>query len=264
MYVWGLVYKTRWTRYGGFVWSHLEVDDELLYPLAAGAFAPAELLLEVSAAMREAGFNGAFRQVPEECLKARPEILKSFDAVQVPEEVGEYVYSVEKLAALGGGKLAKKKNLIAQFKRANPDAFAKPLETADIPACVELERKWRREKVSGLPLELEHEDAAIEAAFKDFAPAGFEGVAAYAGGKLAAFSMFSRVSDSMFTEHFEKADPSVKGAAQFINNETAKALLGRAELINREQDMGLDGLRQAKRSYDPLYLVRNYSLTPRA
>ena len=262
MYVWGLVYKTRWTLFNGRVCSHLEVDDELLYPLGGNGFPSAEEMLEISNAMRRAGFNGAFRQVPEEFLKARPEILKSFSAEQVPEAVGEYLYSVERLANLPGSKLAKKKNLLSQFKRACPDFKAKALAPEDLPACIELVKDWRREKVSGLPLELEHEAVALDAAFEHFSELGLEGIAAYASGRLVAFSMFSRVSDKMYTEHFEKADASVKGAAQFINNETAKALLGKCELLNREQDMGLDGLRQAKRSYAPIGLVRNYSLMP--
>ena len=264
MYVWGLVYETKWTVWNGRIWSHLEVDDELLYPLGCEGLASVEEMIEVSKAMRKAGFNGVFRQVPEDYLKGRPEILKHFDAEQVPEGVGEYVYSVERLAQLPGSKLSKKKNLISQFKRANPDFSVEKLTGALIPECIALVESWRKDKISTMPEELEHERVALDAAFKHFEILGLEGVVVHAGGRLVAFSMFSRVSASMFTEHFEKADASMKGAAQMINNETAKAILGRAALLNREQDMGLEGLRHAKRSYDPLYLVRNYSLTPKS
>lgn len=263
MFLWGLVYKTKWTLFNGRIWSHLEGDDELLYPLGGEGLPSPEEMMEVSSAMRKTGFNGVFRQVPEELLKGRPEILKNFDAEQVPEAVGEYVYSVERLAGLPGSKLSKKRNLIAQFKRANPDFHAARLSSTDIPACVGLVESWRREKVSDMPEELEHERVALDAALRHFDALGMDGVAIYTGERLVAFSLFSRVSQTMFTEHFEKADAAVKGAAQVVNNETAKALLGKASLLNREQDMGIEGLRQAKRSYDPLYLVRNYSLTPK-
>ncbi len=263
MFIWGLFYKTKWALHNGRIWSHLEEDDELLYPLGGAGFASPEEMREVSDAMRKAGFNGIFRQVPEAYIKARPEILKSFDAEQVPEAVGEYVYSVERLAKLPGSKLGKKRNLISQFLRANPDFHAETLTAARLPECMALVESWRKEKVSEMPEEIEHETVALDASFAHFKELGMEGVAAYSGERLVAFSMFSRVSDTMFTEHFEKADASAKGAAQVINNETAKAILGRAALLNREQDMGLEGLRHAKRSYDPLYLVRNFSLTPK-
>lgn len=263
MYVWGLVYETKWTVWNGRVWSHLEGDDELLFPLGGEGLPSPEELKEVSDAMRKAGFNGIFRQAPESFVKAAAGLERLFETEQVPEAVGEYVYSVERLAKLPGSKLGKKRNLISQLLRANPDFHAEALTAARLPECAALVESWRAGKTSEMPEEIAHEAVALDASFAHFEALGLEGVAAYSGSRLIAFSMFSRVSASMFTEHFEKADASVKGAAQAINNETAKALLGRAELLNREQDMGLEGLRHAKRSYDPLYLVRNFNLTPK-
>ena len=60
----------------------------------------------------------------------------------------------------------------------------------------------------------------------------------------------------MVTEHFEKFDPDKKGAAQLVNWETAKYLQKRFKYLNREQDLGLIGLRQAKLSYQPEFLVK--------
>ncbi len=262
MFMWGGIYLTKWQLFNGRLYVHLEFDDELMFPLGGDGLPSPEELAHVSAAMRKASFGGAFRQVPEAWLKAFPGAGGLFEAEQVPESVGEYIYLVERLAMLPGSKLAKKRNLIAQFKRENPDCRAVPLLSSMLPDCLRLVASWRDGK-SELPEELEHERLAMKAAFDNFDALGLEGVAACSGGRLVAFSVFSRVSQEMYTEHFEKAASDVKGAAQYINQETAKALLGKCEWLDREQDLGLEGLRQAKRSYEPAFLLRNYSLLPK-
>ena len=73
-------------------------------------------------------------------------------------------------------------------------------------------------------------------------------------GKLTAFSIFSRLNDTTYNVQFEKADFRKKGAAQLINQETAKLLQDRCIYLNREQDLGVKGLRQAKMSYNPVRL----------
>ena len=77
-----------------------------------------------------------------------------------------------------------------------------------------------------------------------------------------AFSICSRVNSEQFTVHFEKNDPEFKGSGQIVNQETARALLPFGKYINREQDLGIEGLRHAKMSYRPLVLLRNCNLIP--
>jgi hypothetical protein len=80
------------------------------------------------------------------------------------------------------------------------------------------------------------------------------------GGELIAFSIFSALSSNMADVHFEKFDPEIKGIGQVINWETAKKLSAQYKYINREQDLGIKGLRQAKKSYSPEYIVNAYFL----
>lgn len=258
LFIWGFTYGTKWQDFDGRIYVHLEVDDELLFP--PGVPAPSlEELSAVSDAMRGAGFGGAFRQVPESFIKSNPDLAAAFEAEQIPEDFGEYVYSTERLAQLPGSKLGRKRNLISQFKRANPVHRCVPLESSMLEACFALAGRWHEGKDRKL-VEMDYESSSLRHAIDSYASLGLDGLAAFAGGSLVAFSMFSRVSPDVYTVHFEKADLEVKGAAQYINNETAKALLGRCAFINREQDLGVEGLRQAKRSYDPALHLRNYSL----
>ncbi|MCX6349564.1 MAG: phosphatidylglycerol lysyltransferase domain-containing protein, partial [Candidatus Aureabacteria bacterium] len=107
------------------------------------------------------------------------------------------------------------------------------------------------------------EREAIARAFRYFRELNLEGTVLLAGEKLLAFAIHDRLNRTTAVVHFEKSDPKVKGAAQAINRETARRLRGRYELINREQDMGIAGLRQAKRSYDPETIVTPYMLIRR-
>ena len=91
----------------------------------------------------------------------------------------------------------------------------------------------------------------------------FAGVAVYDDDRLLAFAIYCRINAEMFTESFEKSRFNCKGAAQFVNHAMAKRLADQCLYINREQDLGSAGLRQAKLSYDPILLLRNYTLTPR-
>lgn len=93
-----------------------------------------------------------------------------------------------------------------------------------------------------------------------FGPLELEGVKITLGPESIAFSLFSALNSQMADIHFKKADPAVKGASQMINWETATRLADRFKYLNREQDLGIPGLRQAKRSYDPECLLLPYHL----
>jgi len=79
-----------------------------------------------------------------------------------------------------------------------------------------------------------------------------------------AFALFSRQNSETYTIHFVKTNPSLKGISQVINQGTAKYLVGKCKYINREQDVGVEGLRRAKLSYNPVFLQEHFILKPRS
>jgi hypothetical protein len=83
-----------------------------------------------------------------------------------------------------------------------------------------------------------------------------EGIIICLNNRIVAYSIFSPQTEDMVTVHFEKFDPDKKGSAQVITWETARYLQGRFKWMNREQDIGLEGLRQAKLSYVPDHFSR--------
>jgi hypothetical protein len=249
---WGGIYGSRWCEFRGATVIHLQKSDDLLFPL--GAELAAIELDELSAAFRATGCSGAFYQAPVGILERRPELRAFFNAT-AHEDYADYLHRTERLADLGGAKLGKKRNLIHQFERAFPAARPQPLGPEHATACLALTARWAEGREAW---RAEREDEAIAATFAAFTPSGFEGVGLFNGTDLLAFCIYSHMGDSAVV-HFEKAIPDIKGAAQTINHETARTLLGRHAYINREQDLGHPGLRHAKRSYDPdLMLVPEF------
>ena len=192
--------------------------------------------------------------IPEEYYAKTPELNDYFE-IQEDRAWADYVYSIDRLVNLSGKTLAKKKNLISQFIRAYPDYQVLPVTSDKFDVLLRFTYKWKRER-SAEGIYLMTEIKAIENALAmwDLLPA--EGIIICLHDKIAAFSIFSPQTQEMVTEHFEKFDPDKKGAAQLVNWETAKYLQKRFKYLNREQDLGLIGLRQAKLSYQPEFLVK--------
>ena len=106
------------------------------------------------------------------------------------------------------------------------------------------------------------EEEALERSFLSSEALGMEGLCLYAGNTLAAFSFWTRLDSKTCDEHYEKADPTFKGGAQMVNHETMIRMQERYEYVNREQDLGIEGLRQSKLSYVPEKIICNWNLYP--
>lgn len=191
--------------------------------------------------------------IPEEYRDAHPTMSQYF-SMHEDRAWADYVYSTERMVQLSGKKLAKKKNLISQFRRAYPDYKVMPVTADRRDVILNFTEKWRREReVEGIYLNTEF--TAIRNTMEMWDEIPIEGIIICLQGRIAAYSLFSTQTADMATVHFEKFDPDKKGSAQIINWETARYLLERYKWINREQDIGLEGLRQAKMSYDPDFMV---------
>jgi len=186
--------------------------------------------------------------------------LKEYFSIRNDENLNDYIYTTENLVNLPGKKLAKKKNLISQFKRLYPDFSLKPIDANDYKEIMEFCDYWKNnhdEENEKLNIEFE----AIKTILTRWDLFPCEGLKLFLNGKLCAFSIYSRQTEDMAAVHFEKFDPKIKGAGQAINQETAKLLIKDFKFVNREQDMGMPGIRQAKRSYQPVRMLAYYRMT---
>jgi len=215
-------------------------------------------LIELSQYLKNRGLSPDFSLVTSEYLEKFPEIKKYY-TIKKQRDYAEYIYDVNKLSDLKGKKLHKKRNLISQFKRNYSDFKVYPLKKEYKQEVLKLAQDCIG-RYSLPPQTLVEEYEAIKLAFDHFDELGLEGVVISSDNKLIAFNIFSRLNDLTYDIQFEKADIDYKGASQMINQETAKYLKGKCQYLNREQDLGIKGLRRAKMSYVPFKLVIPYSL----
>jgi hypothetical protein len=173
-------------------------------------------------------------------------------------EVGEdrdnfdYLYRREQLAALAGRALQKKRNLVHHFVRENPHR-AEPISPDRIDDALTVLEAWR-EQARDLADYAPARDALVNCG--EF---GLQGRITYLMDKPAGYALGEPAGDgTMFIVHYEKTVPGMKGLYQFINMDFARSLPPEFALINREQDLGDPGLRQAKMTYRPCGFVTKF------
>jgi len=186
---------------------------------------------------------------PRDYVERHPELEEHF-VIDEDRDWADYIYSTQSMVELRGKKLAKKKNLISQFRRAYPEYKVMKITDDRLDVILKFTHKWRRERdAEGIYLMTEIK--AIENTLNNWHKLPVEGIIICLNYKIVAYSIFSPQTHDMATVHFEKFDPEKKGSAQTVTWETARYLSGKYAWINREQDIGLAGLRQAKLSYLP-------------
>ncbi len=223
-----------------------------LYPIG-GDTPPVELsemLCELSARSLNAKF---VYDVPPDYPEKFPEVAEFFKIEANPDDF-DYIYDAQNLFEMRGAVLRKKRNHIKHFKSLNPN--------------------WRQEEFNGaniaqarefmMQLAMPNEVEPLARAFDFFDKLPLDGILLRGeNGKIAAAAIMGALSPQMYSVHFEKSDKTLEGAAQMIVFLEALRLIGRGvKFMNREQDLGLENLRHAKRSLDPLRFYRRLKLYP--
>ncbi len=170
----------------------------------------------------------------------------------------DYVYLVDDLAELRGRRLHSKKNHVNRFDREFADRYEIVPMSSDLKEEALDLLKYIDEKkdLQGFEADmLEMEADVIEDILPDFNRLGLEGCAILIDGKLQAYAFGGRLGDDTIVEHIEKANVDYPGLYQKLNQEFCRMCQGRYTYINREEDMGLPGLRSAKLSYKPIKLI---------
>ncbi len=170
----------------------------------------------------------------------------------------DYVYNIDDLADLKGRKFQQKRNHVNRFEASYPDWRVEELNEATAEDAKALIDHWFVCKEEDPELDVGLEKVALRRAFEHFNELGLEGMVLYTGGQPAAVTMGSRLSEDTFDVHFEKAREDVQGAYGAINRAFARHLRDKypsLRYLNREDDLGLPGLRKAKLSYNPAFLV---------
>ncbi len=171
----------------------------------------------------------------------------------------DYVYDIRDLADLKGRKFQKKRNHLNRFWQTHPDCRYVPLCRENLSLAAGLVENWYAQRLESEPHgDFQMEQAAIKKALRDFEALQLEGLLLMDGDTPLAMAMGSRLSEDTFDIHFEKALDIADGSYAAINQGFARHLRKKYPALlwlNREEDMGLEGLRKAKLSYCPHHLV---------
>ena len=266
LYVWSRAYNQRIARVDDFLVTHVcgRLGCSYMYPAGSGDIAAVIRALEADAAEK----GEPLRLV---CLTPRQmaeleEFFPGRFAYTADRDGYDYLYEVERLAELGGKKLHAKRNHIHRLDEACPGWTWAPLTQADIPACLAMDAAWHqdaltRETVRGLST-LDDEHRALGLALEHLPALGLEGIVLRWQDTLLGFTLGAPLTETIFDVHFERARGEIQGAYPAVNRSFARYIRQKyphIRYLDREDDMGLPGLRKAKLSYAPDYLQVNFS-----
>mgnify|MGYP001777571004 CR=1 FL=1 len=183
--------------------------------------------------------------------------------VKEQEDLKDYLYDGEALRTLAGKKLHKKKNNYNAFVKAYEGRIEyRKLCCSDREDVWKFLDFWRQQKGDDVEEHLDYEVRGIHDILKNCSEMAVEMGGVYVDGRMEAFTIGSlNPLENMAVIHIEKANPEMRGLYQYINREFLVHAFPDVALVNREDDMGLEGLRKAKMSYNPIAFARKYSVT---
>lgn len=260
MFCWQEVYHSAWAIVDGFlvIRFHIDGGDRLGYMQPVGEGDCARI---IPALREDAHAHGQRLRIIGLTDRGR-EMIRQMHIGQFAFEsdraLEDYVYAADDLRNLPGRRYQPKRNHINRFMAEYPDYRYEELTPDRFDECMQLEREWRRNH-EGHTSELCAEQRAMQRAFAHFAELGMTGGCIYVGERMVAFTYGSAVNDHTFDTHVEKADTDYDGAFTVINCLFARHLPERFTLINREEDLGIEGLRRAKLSYHPAVIQHKFT-----
>ena len=268
MFCWQSVYHSAWAEIDGFlvIRFHIDGGERIGYmqPVGKGDFGPIVPLLR-----EDAHAHGQRLRIigltDEGCETIRRMHAGQF-AFESDRALEDYVYRADDLRNLTGRRYQPKRNHINRFVENNPTWTYEEITPATLPECLEMDKEWYRRSLQregdAEERDLGDEGIALRTAMEHYEELGLEGGLIRVYGEVVAFTIGDRLSADTYDVHFEKAYGELQGAYAMINREFARWVRARhpeIRYLNREDDMGVEGLRKAKQSYYPDLMVEKHT-----
>jgi hypothetical protein len=171
----------------------------------------------------------------------------------------DYVYRSDDLIQLAGNKYQGQRNHINHVMRLYTFSY-EPLQEKHLSACLDLAKNWCALKRCAEDLSLQGEWEAVKASLRNFHALNLQGGVILIDNQVEAFTLGELLNKETAVVHIEKANPMVSGLYAVINREFCRHSWPEVPFINREQDLGVPGLRTAKMSYHPHHLVEKFRI----
>ncbi len=256
LFCWSVVENTKIAFFNNFLFIRFSDDEKFYYtfPLGKGEIKNAINLIIEDAKINNKKFQ--FVCLTKNQTKILKEIFGEKIKINKNRDTFDYVYSVEKLATLSGRKYHSKKNHFNSFKN-NYDFIFEEINENNLPECVEFANEWYRE--TQVTQALLKEQKVLNNALENYFNLNLIGAIIKINGNIIAFCVGEKMyQKNMFCTHFEKASFEFPKAYTAINKLFSDFLINNFEFVNREDDAGIEGLRKAKLSYHPEFILKKY------
>ncbi|WP_373722953.1 DUF2156 domain-containing protein [Bacteroides heparinolyticus] len=254
---WRFLYNTQFAILDGYLLLKFWAEEELVYMMPIGN---GDLKKVLEALIEDAHQEGKPFCLLGICSGMCSELetfMPGKFQFTADRDYADYLYLRTDLATLSGKKLQAKRNHVNKFKRTYNYEYT-PITPDRIQECLELEAIWCKANNCDQYEGTGNERRALVYALRHFDELGLMGGILHVDGKIVAFTFGMPINQDTFGVHVEKADTSIDGAYAMINHEFAKHIPEQYIYINREEDLGIEGLRKAKLSYQPAIILDKY------
>ena len=260
-YIWRGKYHTEICFYEGAVLTRFGCDGENFYGFPAGGDLKRSIEA-LEAHCKETGEAFQLGLLSEKMKKSLEQEFPGRFAFTEKRDSADYLYEAQKMIDLPGQKLHSKRNFINRFRAAYEGRWSfEPFDPDKLDELYEYEAQWCRDNRTSEG-DLMAENQAIVSLLENGRALGVKGGTLRLDGKVIGFSLGTFITPDVFCVHIEKADWMIPGAYQVLTNEVARAYCAGIKRINREDDMGIEGLRKAKMSYQPDEIAMKYLAAP--
>lgn len=263
LFMWREFYRPIWRENAGclsIIMRPHAAEPYALPPVLGPGGDPMAALTALMSDLKAMGATPSAHRVGSDFVEKH--LDRSVFNAQQDRDQSDYVYLAEELIQLSGKRFHGKKNHLNKFRKTTQHIY-KPLDHETVECVLEMQESWCKLRDCQTDEGLMNEDRAIFEALTNYDRLDYVGGAIVINEVVEAFSLGEMLNQDTAVIHIEKANPEIPGLYAAINQMFAEDAWSGATYINREQDLGIEGLRKAKESYNPHHMVEKYIVTPR-
>lgn len=258
IFMWSAHYGAQIARWQDFVTVRSRVGDTCQYLFPAGLGERKAMVQQILQDAEQRGCRAMFYGTPGPAWQfLQEEFPGVFEAIDQRDHY-DYLYRAQDLAELPGKKFQKKRNHVSRFMRTNPNWQFQLIGPENLEQVREFSEQWYAQSQKDPDSGIEEEHKAVNRALDHYETLGLKGGFLTSEGQIVAYSFGTPINSRVFDTQVEKALYTVDGAYAMINREMARNCCSGFEYINREDDVGDEGLRKAKLSYNPELLAEKW------
>ena len=260
LYIWSHKYKVHLCENDGVLYLRSEAGEYPSYLLPRCDGDLAQSLMRIEGEADKHGYPFAIRGLSEPMTKRVEQSLPGRYTFTPHPETADYLYLASDLRDLPGKRYHGKRNFIARFESTYAGLWSyEEISAENLGDAFAFQARWCRKNNCSSNLSLQEESTAISTLLANMDSLGAAGGLLRVDGRAVAFTIGSPCSPDTIDIHVEKADYDFVGSYPMINRAFLRNAGAWATYVNREEDLGLEGLRRAKRSYHPTALLMRYT-----